>query len=57
MDKEEEISCLRDHNPKLLLQVKKVKDRVHHHQKIEEENRALQKKLVEFNDNVNLQEE
>ena len=37
-DKEEEISCLRDHNQKLLFQIKKAKDRAQDHQKIEEEN-------------------
>ena len=57
IDKEEEISRIRDHNQKLLLQVKKAKDRAHHHQKIEEENQDLQKKLLEFKDNVKSQEE
>ena len=44
-DKEEEISCLRDHNQNLLFQIKKGKDRAQDHQTIEEENRYLEKKL------------
>ena len=44
-NKEEEISRLRDHNQKLLLQIKKAKDTVQHNQKLEEENRDLQKEL------------
>ena len=34
-----------------------MKDRAHHHQKIKEENQYLQKKLLEFKDNVKSQEE
>ena len=45
--KEEDISHLRDHNQKLLLQIKKVKDRAQYNQKLEEENQDLQKKLLE----------
>ena len=41
--KEEEISCLRDHNHKLLLQIKKAKDTFQRNQQFEEENRDLQK--------------
>ena len=47
MDKEEEISHLRDHNNKLLLQIKKAKDKAQDNQKLEEENQDLQKKLLE----------
>ena len=43
MDKEEEISRLRDHNQKLILQIKKEKDKVQCNQKLEEENQDLQK--------------
>ena len=45
--KEEEISRLRDHNQKLLLQIKKAKDKAQYNQKLEEENQDLHKKLVE----------
>ena len=45
MDKEEEISRLRDHNQKLLLQIKKAKEKVQCNQKLEEENWDLQKQL------------
>ena len=41
--KEEEISRLRDHNPKLLLQIKKVKDKFQWNQQLAQENRDLQK--------------
>ena len=41
MDKEEEISRLRDHNHKLLLQIKKVKHKGQDQQKLEEENQDL----------------
>ena len=47
IDKEEEISRLRDHNQKLLLQIKKEKDKAQYNQKLEEENQYLQKKLLE----------
>ena len=47
MDKEEKFSCLRDHNHKLLLQIKKAKDKAQDNQKLEEENQDLQKKLLE----------
>ena len=47
IDKEEEISRLRDHNQKLLLQIKKAKDKAQYNQKLEEENQDLQKKLLE----------
>ena len=47
MDKEEEISCQRNHNKKLLLQIKKAKDKVQRNQKLEVENQDLQKKLLE----------
>ena len=50
--KEEEISRLRDHNQKLLLQIKKAKDKVQCNQKLEEENRDLQKELS-WNDKEN----
>ena len=43
--KEEEISHLRDHNKKLLLQIKKKNDKVQCNQKVKEENRDLQKEL------------
>ena len=43
--KKEEISRLRDHNQKLLLQIKKEKDKFQHNQQFEEENRYLQKEL------------
>ena len=43
MDKEEEISRLRDHNQKLILQIKKEKDKVQCNKKLEGENRDLQK--------------
>ena len=56
-DKEEEISHLRDHNQKLLFQIKKVKDRAQDHQNIEEENRDLQKKRLELKDDAKKQEE
>ena len=41
-DKEEEISRLRYHNQKLLLQIKKAKDKVQCSQKLEEKIQALQ---------------
>ena len=44
--KEEEISRLRDHNHKLLLQIKKAKDKVHCSQKLEEKIQALQQELL-----------
>ena len=44
-ERDEEISRLRDHNRKLLLQIKKAKDKVQHNQQLEEENRDLQKEL------------
>ena len=47
VDKEEDISRLRDHNQKLLLQLKKAKDKAQFNQKIEEENQDLQNKLLE----------
>ena len=47
MNKEAEISRLRDHNQKLLLQIKKAKDKAQFNQKIEEENQDLQNKLLE----------
>ena len=47
MDKEAEISRLRDHNQKLLLQIKKVKDKAQYNQRLEEENQDFQKKLLE----------
>ena len=43
--KEEEISHLRDHNHKLLLNIKKAKDKFQCNQQFEEENRHLQKEL------------
>ena len=43
--KEEEISHLRDHNQKLLLQIKKENDRFQRNQQFEEENQDLQKEL------------
>ena len=46
MEKEEEISHLRDHSNKLLLQIKKVKDKAQDNQTLEEENQDLQKKLL-----------
>ena len=46
VDKEEDIFRLGDHNQKLLLQIKKAKDKVQYIQKLEEENRDLQKKLL-----------
>ena len=55
--KKEEISRLRDHNQKLLLQINKAKDMFQRNQQLEEENRDLQKKLLEFKDNVKSQEE
>ena len=45
MDNEEEISRLRDHNHKLLLHIKKAKDKAQENQKLEEENQDIQKKL------------
>ena len=48
--KKEEISHLRDHNHKLLLQVKNAKDKFQHNQQLEEQNQDLQKKLLEFKD-------
>ena len=44
--KEEEISCLRDHNHKLLLQIKKAKDKAQFSQKLQEKSQALQQKLL-----------
>ena len=41
--KKEETSRLRDHNHKLLLQIKKAKDKFQHNQRLEEENQDLQK--------------
>ena len=48
MDKDEEISCLRDHNQKLLLQIKKAKDKAQYNLNLEQENQDLQKKLLEY---------
>ena len=48
MDKEEDISHIRDHNQKLLLQIKKAKDGKQYNQNIEEKNQDLQKKLLEI---------
>ena len=45
MDKEEKISRLKDHNHKLLLQIKKAKDKAQDNKKLEEENQGLHKKL------------
>ena len=39
--KEEEISCLRDHNQKLLLQIKKMKYKTQYNQKLDKENQDL----------------
>ena len=47
MDKEEEISRLRDHNKKMLLQIKKVKDKAQFNQNLEEENHDIHNKLLE----------
>ena len=47
MDKGEYIYFLRDHNQKLLLQIKKAKDKAQYNQKLEEENQDLHKKLLE----------
>ena len=47
MDKEEEISCLRDHKQKLLVQIKKAEDKAQYNKKPEKENQDLQKKLLE----------
>ena len=55
--KKEEISRLIDHNQKLLLQIKKEKDKFQHNQQLEEENRYLQNKLLEFKNNMKSQEE
>ena len=44
--KEEEISRLRDHNQKLLLQIKKEKDKVQCSQKLEENIQAFQQKIL-----------
>ena len=38
IDKEEEISRLGDHNQRLLLQIKKAKNKAQYNQNIEEEN-------------------
>ena len=54
--KKEEISCLRDHNQKLLLQIKKEKDKFQCNRRLEEENRDLQMKLLDFKGNVKSQE-
>ena len=48
--KEEKVSRLRDHNQKLLLQIKKAKDKVQCNQKLEEENKDLQKQLSSNNE-------
>ena len=47
MDKEEETSRLEDHNQKLVLQIKKAKDKAQYNQRLKEENQDLQKKLLE----------
>ena len=44
--KEEEISRLRDHNQKLLLQIRNPKNKVQCSQKLEEKIQALQQKLL-----------
>ena len=44
--KEEEISRLRDHNHKLVLQIKKAKNKVQCSQKLEEKIQALQQKFL-----------
>ena len=44
--KEEDISRLRDHNQKLLLQIKKTKNKVQCSQKLEEKIQAFQQKLL-----------
>ena len=46
IEKEEEISHLRDHNQKSLLQLNKAKDKAKYNQNLEEENKYLQKKLL-----------
>ena len=48
--KEEEIYRLRDHNHKLLLQIKKEKDKVQCSQKLEEKIQTLQQKLLGKNE-------
>ena len=55
--KEEDVFRLREHNQKLLPQIKKAKDKFQRNQLLEEENRDLQKKLLEFKENVKSQEE
>ena len=47
IDNEEEIYHLRDHDKKILLQIKKAKDKRQYNQHLEVENRDLQKKLLE----------
>ena len=47
IDHEEEISRLRDHNHKLLLLIKKTKEKTQYNQKLEEENQDLQNKILE----------
>ena len=54
MDKEEEISCLRDHKQKFLLQIKKAKDKTQYNQNLEEDNRDLQKLLENIEGNCHL---
>ena len=56
-DKKEEISHLRDHNHKLLMQINKEKDKFQRNQQLEEGNQDLQKNILEFKDNVKSQEE
>ena len=45
-ERDEEISRLRDHNQKLLLQIKKEKDKVQRNQKLEKKIQVLQQKLL-----------
>jgi hypothetical protein len=50
MDKNEEISRLKDHSQKLLTKIKKSKDKKQFVQKLEQENQDLKKKLLEKNE-------
>ena len=45
-ERNEEISRLRDHNQKFLIQIKKMKDKVQCNQKLEEKIQAFQQKLL-----------
>jgi hypothetical protein len=47
IEKDEDISCLRNHNQKLLAKIMKSKEKKQFFQKLEQENQGLKEKLIE----------